>query len=182
MAGMLLIQFQIPGTPDFSDVFFTNDNTGWITSSASNNIYKTVDGAATFSTQTTPLGSTNAIHMLDGNNGYSGGEGGWVYNTSDGGLNWNILASMGNLLDISFPFKPDTNNPIGYACGDAGRVWEITSTLTNLNSPSASDLVESVHLLSIMYGYVAVTVYIIIMALNLLLRQPQQEPLMIYTL
>ncbi|RLD45255.1 MAG: hypothetical protein DRI89_01525, partial [Bacteroidetes bacterium] len=67
-------------------------------------------------------------------NGYSGGAGGWVYKTDDGGQNWNILASMGNLLDISFPPGTDPNNPIGYACGDAGRVWEITSTLTDLNT------------------------------------------------
>ncbi len=52
----------------------------------------------------------------------------------DGGLNWNIIASMGTLLDISFPPGTKPANPIGYACGDNGQVWEITSTLTNLNS------------------------------------------------
>jgi len=129
----------IPGTPSFTDVFFTSADTGWITISTTSNIYRTDDGGVTFSTQTTPLGSTSAIHMLDANNGYSGGQGGWVYNTADGGLNWNILASMSSLTDISFPFNTDPENPIGYACGDAGRVWEITSTLTDLNSPSASD-------------------------------------------
>lgn len=129
----------INGTHSFNDVFFTDANTGWITTSTTANIYRTDDGAASFSTQTTPLGFTSAIHMLDENNGYSGGAGGWVYTTSDGGLNWNILASMGSLSDISFPFNTDTNNPIGYACGDAGRVWEITSTMSDLNSPSQSD-------------------------------------------
>jgi photosystem II stability/assembly factor-like uncharacterized protein len=124
----------INGTPDFSALFFTDADTGWITTSTTDNIYRTDDGAATFSTQTTPLGATSAIHMLNGNNGYSGGQGGWVYKTSDGGLNWNILATMGSLSDISFPFNTDPNNPIGYACGDAGRVWEITSTLTDLNT------------------------------------------------
>ena len=131
----------INGYFDFTDVFFTNENTGWITTftaQGQNNIFKTTDGATSFSTQTTPLGETHAIHMLDVNNGYSGGQGGWVYKTNDGGLNWNMLATMGSLTDISFPFNTDTNNPVGYACGDNGRVWEITSTLTDLNSPSAS--------------------------------------------
>jgi hypothetical protein len=131
----------INGYFDFTDVFFTNENTGWITTftaQGQNNIFKTTDGATSFSTQTTPLGETHAIHMLDVNNGYSGGQGGWVYKTNDGGLNWNMLATMGSLTDISFPFNTDTNNPVGYACGDNGRVWEITSTLTDLNSSSSS--------------------------------------------
>ncbi len=128
----------IPETSDFSDVFFTNDDTGWITTSTTSNIYKTTDGGQTFETQTTPLGATSAIHMLDTVNGYSGGQGGWVYKTDDGGLNWNMLASMGHLLDISFPFNADSNNPVGYASGNSGQVWKITTTLTNLNSPSSS--------------------------------------------
>ena len=129
----------ISGTPDFSDVFFVNDSTGWISSSSHVNIYKTQDGAASFSTQTSPLGATNAIHMLDASNGYSGGAGGWVYKTVNGGLIWNFLASMGSLSDISFPPNTLPGNPVGYACRDAGRVWEITSSLTNLNSGSASN-------------------------------------------
>ncbi len=128
----------IPESISLTDVFFTNENTGWITTSTTNNIFKTVDGAASFSTETTPLGATQAIQMLDASNGYSGGAGGWIYKTDDGGLNWNILASMGNLTDISFPPNTDPNNPVGYASGDSGRVWEITSTLTDLNSGSAS--------------------------------------------
>ncbi len=125
--------------PDFSDVFFTAADTGWITESGQANIYKTVDGAASFSIQTTPQGGTSAIHMLDADNGYSGGQGGgWIYKTSDGGLNWNVLASMGTFLDMSFPFDTDPNNPTGYASGNSGNVWKITSTLTNLNSPSSS--------------------------------------------
>jgi len=135
------VSANVPGDSlwhDLSDVFFVSDNEGWITSSSHQEIYHTTDGGETFEIQTTSLGATSAIQMLDGNNGYSGGAGGWVYTTSDGGLNWNMLASMSSISDISFPFNSDTNNPIGYACGDAGRVWEITSTLTDLNSPSAS--------------------------------------------
>jgi photosystem II stability/assembly factor-like uncharacterized protein len=129
----------ISGTPDFADVFFIDDNLGWITSPIIyNEIYKTSDGASSFSTQTTPLGATTAIHMLDADNGYSGGEGGWVYKTDDGGLNWDFIGSMGTLTDISFPFGTTPANPIGYACGGSGQVWEITSGLTNLNSPSSS--------------------------------------------
>ncbi len=130
----------IPGIVDFSDIYFTDDNTGWLTTSTYDSIYRTDDGAITFSRQTTPLGYTSAIHMLDADNGYSGGAGGWIYNTTNGGLNWDFIGSMGHLLDISFPFGTTPANPIGYASGNDGRVWEITSTLTNLNSPSSSTL------------------------------------------
>ncbi|MBT8391572.1 MAG: hypothetical protein HKO83_05550 [Ignavibacteriaceae bacterium] len=130
----------IPGIVDFSDLYFTDYNTGWLTTSTYDSIYRTDDGAITFSRQTTPLGYTSAIHMLDADNGYSGGAGGWIYNTTNGGLNWNFIGSMGTLLDISFPFGTTPANPIGYACGGNGQVWEITSGLTNLNSPSSTTL------------------------------------------
>jgi len=129
----------IGGTLSFTDVFFINADTGWIATSTTSNIYKTTNGGQTFAEQTTPLGASSAIHMLDPVNGYSGGTGGWVYNTADGGDNWNVLATMGSLTDISFPFNTNPDDPVGYACGGAGRAWEITSTLTDLNSPSNSD-------------------------------------------
>jgi len=130
----------IPGNPDFSDVYFIDNETGWFTihSPGLNQIYRTDDGAGSFSIQTTSLGNTKAIQMIDENNGYCGGENGWVYNTVNGGLNWNPINSMGNFLDISFPPNTDTNNPIGYACGDNGQVWQVTSTLTNLNTGFAT--------------------------------------------
>ncbi len=45
----------IPGIVDFSDLYFTDDNTGWLTTSTYDSIYRTDDGAITFSTQSTPL-------------------------------------------------------------------------------------------------------------------------------
>jgi len=140
--GWVLIDpVTISGNPFFTDVFFMNDNTGWITTSSSNNIYRTDDGAVTFTSQVTSLGYTEAIHMLDINNGYCGGQGGWVYKTSNGGQSWTFLNSMGSTLaDISFPPGTDPNNPVGYACGDNGQVWRIDSTLTNLNTGLAGPI------------------------------------------
>ena len=121
----------IPGTPDFSDVFFTDDNTGWITSGSINNIFKTVDGGETFEVQTTQL-TTSAIHMLNENEGYSGGASGFVYRTTNGGTNWNFHGTIGaTLTDISFPPSGGT----GYACGFNGAISSITSTIvTPMNS------------------------------------------------
>ncbi|PLW98270.1 MAG: hypothetical protein C0591_04870 [Marinilabiliales bacterium] len=99
--------------PSLSDLFFVSNDVGWITSTSYNEIFKTIDGGATFSTQTTPLGATSAIQMVDADNGYAGGQGGWIYKTEDGGINWNILGSIGTLLDISFPFQTNPSDPVG---------------------------------------------------------------------
>jgi len=117
----------ISGTPGFSDLFFTDENTGWITTSTTGNIFKTINGAASFSTQV----------MIDANNAYSGGASGFVYNSTNGGLNWDFLGTMATTLtDMDFA----TSNQ-GYACGNGGAVFSITpGGVTNLNSPSASFL------------------------------------------
>ncbi|PLW93667.1 MAG: hypothetical protein C0591_14235 [Marinilabiliales bacterium] len=39
--------------PDLCDLFFVSDDVGWITTTSYNEIFKTTDGGATFSTQTT---------------------------------------------------------------------------------------------------------------------------------
>ncbi len=125
----------IPGAPGFSDVFFIDDDTGWITSGTVTveNIFKTEDGAVSFSTQGTNTG-INAIYMFDANTGYSGGGSGFVYNTADGGLNWTFFGTMATTLtDLDFATTTQ-----GYACGNGGAVFSInTGGVTNLNSGQA---------------------------------------------
>jgi len=120
----------IPGTPDFSDVFFVSDNEVWISSSSNSEIYYTSDGGETFEIQTTQY-SCNAIFMVNENEGYAGGANGRVYRTTDGGENWPVIGSIGaTLTDIDF-----ANVTQGYACGDGGAVFSITPQgVTNLNS------------------------------------------------
>jgi photosystem II stability/assembly factor-like uncharacterized protein len=113
----------IPDSPDFSDLYFTNDNTGWISCSSSGNVFKTTDGGANFTTQTTtqPL---NAIHMLSATEGYCGGSSGFVFRTTTGGNTWSFLGTITTTLtDISFPPGGTT----GYACGDNGKIYSVTS-------------------------------------------------------
>ena len=130
----------IPGTPDFSDVFFTDDNTGWITSGSINNIFKTVDGGETFEVQTTQL-TTSAIHMLNENEGYSGGASGFVYRTTNGGTNWPFHGTIGATLeDITFPPSGGT----GYACGFNGAISSITSTVVTPMNSGVPDHLSSI--------------------------------------
>ena len=121
------ISANLPGNPDFSDVFFVSNNEGWVTNSSQAEIYHTTDGGETFEVQTTEY-TCNAIHMLNDNEGYAGGASGFIYRTTDGGENWNFYGTMvSNLTDISFPPTGDT----GYACGINGNIWSIDNTGVN---------------------------------------------------
>ncbi|KAF5050625.1 Ycf48-like protein [anaerobic digester metagenome] len=125
--GLVNIGGNLPsssGTASLSDLYFINDNKGWICSSALGEIYHTTDGGQTFTTQTTQ-NYTNAIHMLNSSEGYAGGYNGRVYRTTDGGATWNVLGSIGGtLLSISFPPSSTT----GYCSGYSGRIYSITSS------------------------------------------------------
>ncbi len=126
----------INGTPDFSDVYFINQNTGYISCSSSANIFRTDDGTSNFVTQSTQY-ATEAIYMTGINTGFAGGASGRVYYTGDGGLNWPAIDSISvTLTDLDFATTSQ-----GYACGDSGAVYSVTSTgADNLNSGLASNL------------------------------------------
>jgi len=116
------------GYTDYSDVFFINENEGWVTSSCVPEIYHTADGGESWEVQTTQF-PCNAIWMLNENEGYAGGSEGRLYRTTDGGNNWNVHGSIGTTLtDITFPPQPaDT----GYCCGFSGTMFTITSSGIN---------------------------------------------------
>jgi len=126
----------ITGTIDFTDVFFVSENEGWITTNTTNNIFKTNDGGLSFITQTTQYG-TQAVYAFDTTYAYSGGLNGRIYYTSDGGLNWPAIGSIGiTLNDLDF-----ASSSQGYACGNSGAVYSIANgSVSNLNSPSSATL------------------------------------------
>jgi photosystem II stability/assembly factor-like uncharacterized protein len=112
------------GTVTLPDMYWINVNEGWICSGINGEIYHTNNGGQTFTIQTTQY-YTNAIYMLNSNEGYAGGLNGRVYRTTDGGTTWNPLGSIGlSLRSISFPPSSTT----GYCCGDNGKIYSITST------------------------------------------------------
>jgi photosystem II stability/assembly factor-like uncharacterized protein len=112
------------GTVSLSDMYWINDNEGWICSGINGEIYHTNNGGQTFTIQTTQ-NSTNAIYMLNSVEGYAGGYNGRVYRTTNGGTTWNAIGSIGStLLSICFPPSSAT----GYCCGYTGKIYSITST------------------------------------------------------
>ncbi|MHC1776093.1 MAG: DUF1566 domain-containing protein [Lentimicrobium sp.] len=116
-------------------LFFISDTEGWITSTE--HIFHTVDGGETFEIQET-WDYCNAIFMLNEEEGYAGGNNGYIYRTVDGGQNWNLLSTTGSyVFDISF----GPGQTSGFCCGDNGQFWKITPTgLEKINTGLASTL------------------------------------------
>jgi photosystem II stability/assembly factor-like uncharacterized protein len=128
------------GTITLPDMYWINDNEGWICSGLVGEIYHTTNGGSTYTTQTTQY-STYAIHMLNSSEGYAGGLNGRVYRTTDGGGTWNVLGSIGGtLLSISFPPSSTT----GYCCGYTGRIYSITSSGVSSMSSGVSSNLKSI--------------------------------------
>jgi photosystem II stability/assembly factor-like uncharacterized protein len=136
--GWTDLSANIPGDPDFSGVYFISDVEGWMSVSSGPEIYHTTDGGATFEIQETSLGTaTKAIYMIDENERHTGGGSGFVYRTTNGGINWNFHGAIpSTLTDLDF-----ANSTQGYACGDNGAVFSITPEgVSNLNSGLSSHL------------------------------------------
>jgi photosystem II stability/assembly factor-like uncharacterized protein len=103
---------------DFQDVFFIDDNEGWVTTENGAEfdavILHTIDGGETWEIQTPPS-KCSSIWMLDKNTGYAGSFDGRIYKTTDGGQTWLYHSwANGPVRDIAFP--PDED--IGYAVID----------------------------------------------------------------
>jgi photosystem II stability/assembly factor-like uncharacterized protein len=80
---------------DFTGVFFTNDETGWVTSDNANSyqagVYKTTNGGRSFK-RDNKLAGADAIYFIDSLTGFLGsynyGGGGELLKTTDGGNSW----------------------------------------------------------------------------------------------
>ena len=124
------------GVSDYANVFFINENEGWVVSSSAAEIYHTTDGGESWELQTVQF-TCGAICMLNENEGYAGGLSGFIFKTTDGGTNWNLIGAASNVVtDLDFPSATQ-----GYACTNRGAVFSIIDEeITNLDSGSASDL------------------------------------------
>lgn len=117
------------------DIEFVNENTGWITGTASK-ILKTTNGGINWTTQIPPIPLTrdlNSIQMFDANTGYIGGWTNTFLKTTNGGENWLQLPgpspSYGSLNAINFI---DVNT--GWACAFLGIIWKTTNGGLNWDS------------------------------------------------
>lgn len=83
----------------FDDVFFLNENLGWAANGYYSAVYKTIDGGANWTLQTSGalLGSSHYfrnIEFLDENIGFLGTLNQKLYKTVDGGTTWSLITNI----------------------------------------------------------------------------------------
>jgi hypothetical protein len=117
-----------------SDISFINDYKGWVTtwhafSDQNAAILHTTDGGGTWEVQTV-MRPCQVIHMIDENVGFAGSDGGLIFKTVDGGINWVFHGITGApITGMSFPPGSDT----GYVCSYANsKMHQITPEGVNV--------------------------------------------------
>jgi photosystem II stability/assembly factor-like uncharacterized protein len=110
---------QNSGTNRFlTDVFFLDENTGWITG-WTGTILHTTDGGQIWTDQNAPpLNSYNSIQFIDGQTGWAAGFDGRMARTTDGGTNWSSPTpiSQYSISDLYF-----VNSDTGWTVGGKAR-------------------------------------------------------------
>ena len=107
-------------TVEITSIEFVNENYGFI-ATVDRNIYKTTDGAATWTLVSGGfVNSITNIHFLDENEGYLG-SGNSIYKSTNGGSTWNIEYEH---EDISYYIISITSTPNEklYAVGQSGLI------------------------------------------------------------
>jgi photosystem II stability/assembly factor-like uncharacterized protein len=119
------------------DVFFIDNNTGWV-ATGSDSIYKTTNGGEDWMSQSTGTDARlNAVHFIDNNLGWTVGshsssyQGGYVFETTNGGEDWNtIISNEYRYTDVFF--VDNMNGWIvgykGYNVGDETVVYKTTNS------------------------------------------------------
>jgi len=113
---------------DFSDVFFIDENTGWIVS-LSGGIYRSGDGGENWEkVYANRARQLYSINFADHNTGWAVGAHGMVLKTMDGGITWKNQEFVNKEeLTLIFCFSPEivfiqSNNGI-YKSNDGGQAW-----------------------------------------------------------
>lgn len=132
--GTNWVNLTTPNSQGHVNLFFLNSNTGWISPEGGSGISKilyTTNGGATFSEQEYGSGSTfNGLCFVTSPvlTGWTAGENGLIYKTTNNGANWNFLSQLGLTFFYTIHFA-DVNT--GWAAGNGGIVYKTTNGGTN---------------------------------------------------
>jgi photosystem II stability/assembly factor-like uncharacterized protein len=129
------------GTQNLTDVFFTDDYTGYITAQGFKNIYKTVNSGGTWNLLNSGITtSLNSIYFVDSLLGYAAGESGIVLKTTDAGITWTPKSTGSDSFLNQIKFF-NANN--GIVVGNAGKIYLTNDggdSWTSEDSGTTSDL------------------------------------------
>lgn len=132
----------LPETGGLTDVHFLG-NQGWVTGGFEKVCY-TPDGGQTFSVQNLPSGAgiSNSVFVRSASEGYLVTSTGKVlYSTDPANGNWTVIASPGGTL-YSIHFPP--SGVTGYACGNSGRIYRVTSSSVEMDTTISTVIFTSV--------------------------------------
>jgi photosystem II stability/assembly factor-like uncharacterized protein len=127
---------------DFYDLYFFNENLGWLSTYSSYYYYTTDAGETWTLSDEMPADIVKTFYFIDENTGWvcGGGESGYIAKTTDGGISWETqlddpLFEYYIILDIEF-----VNDQKGFAASvdrtflattDGGNTWEYIATTQN---------------------------------------------------
>ncbi|NOS84672.1 MAG: T9SS type A sorting domain-containing protein [Ignavibacteria bacterium] len=124
----------------FTDMFFTNQNSGYITTT-DGNLLRTTNAGVNWTSQNITGSGLFSVYFNDSLTGWVVGVYGRVGRTTNGGLSWSVnsLPISGIFLSVKF-----INNSTGWLCGGGGRLYVTTNGGANwtsqLNPSSTQDL------------------------------------------
>lgn len=110
----------------FDEVFFADENNGWISESGTNRIHRTRDGGTNWEVLTTPEAvGGSPIHsfcFLTNDVGFVGGYG--IWKTNDGGDNWiDIDPGLGDSVGYEIWFVDADNGVFGTGSCESDTIW-----------------------------------------------------------
>ena len=150
---------QVSVTP-LRDVYFVNQNVGFITQGGSGSTYyKTTDGGNNWTPVTVSGATFYRIYFYNQNLGFLYGDYGTVYKTTDGGNTWTNKSFTTSLGLQSMHFINDTlgfmgsNGLVIYKTIDAGNTW-IGKTYNSSNSFPLLNDIRSIHFTNLDTGVV----------------------------
>ncbi len=117
------------------DIFFADQNTGWITS-GNGTVFKTINGGTTWNVSKISTGCSSAgysrIFFTDALNGFYADYCGNLYRTTDGGTAWTLSKFMENQVFPEIDFIDQLNGRIHYGYNyikttDGGNNWILDS-------------------------------------------------------
>lgn len=141
----------------FSDVHFVGSH-GWITG-GNGKLYYTSNEAnpGTFKIQTlpTPAGISNSVFIRSLTEGYAVTSTGRVFHASDPvSGNWSLIKGSPDMALYSVSFPPSGT---GYACGNSGSIYSVTSSAVVLDTIIGTETFTSIFFSGFTHGWVCGT-------------------------
>lgn len=107
----------ISGSGRFEDMYFINENTGWIISFGGQS-YKTINGGANWTVQNSIINLSRSIGFFDQNTGILGTlSANVLYRSTNGGLSYAVIQNLPPPAPTGICGISIVNESIAYACG-----------------------------------------------------------------